>query len=240
MRAPVAIHRTRRRAASRQGPARPCSARRKHRLDPRDQLARTERLHHVVVRADLEADDAVHLGAHGRQHDDRRPVSLAQLLAENKPAIARHHEIEHDEVEPTDLDRVHHLAPVSRLGHPEAMFDKVFADEGAQLAIVVDNQDVTGGPCAQNRAPDGTISGRTVSNAERRGQEEFVTKRFRGWREARFVILCNNRDICEKHRAASPVRQRCLNRSLECHSCRRRPREPRFGSSRFPARAVRP
>jgi hypothetical protein len=131
-----------------------------HSLDSRDQLARTERLHDIIVRANLEADDAVDLRAHSGQHDDRRPILLAQLLAEHKPAFAGHHEIEDNEVEPADLDRLHHLAPVGRLGDPEAMFGKILAHECAKLAIVIDNQDVTGGACAQEYAPDQTNSGR--------------------------------------------------------------------------------
>jgi hypothetical protein len=85
---------------------------------------------------------------------------LAQLLAENKPAFSSHHEIEDDEVEPADLDRLHHFAPVGRLGDPKTVFGKILAHESAKLAIVIDNQDVTGGACAQEYAPDQTNSGR--------------------------------------------------------------------------------
>src|ERR1700735_5133651 len=51
-----------------------------HGLDPRDQFARTERLDDIIVSANLEADNAIHLGTHGGQHDDRGPILLAQLL----------------------------------------------------------------------------------------------------------------------------------------------------------------
>jgi hypothetical protein len=40
------------------------------------------------------------------------------------------------------------------------MFAKVLAHERAELAVVIDNQDVTGGACAQEYAPDQTNSGR--------------------------------------------------------------------------------
>ena len=140
--------------------------------DPsRDQLARTEGLHDILVRANLEAVDTVHLGTHGGQHDDRGSILLAQLLAEHEPAFARHHEIEDNEVEPADLDRLHHFAPIGRLGDPETMFGKILAHERAELTIVIDNQDVTGGACAQEYAPDQTNSGRnlTTVSAEARG-----------------------------------------------------------------------
>jgi hypothetical protein len=74
-------------------------------------------------------------------------------LAKNKPAFPGHHEIEHDEVEPPNLDRVHHFSPIRRLRDPEAMFSQVFAHQRAQLAIVVNNQNVTREPCAQECAP---------------------------------------------------------------------------------------
>jgi hypothetical protein len=77
-----------------------------------------------------------------------------QLLAKDEPAVPRHHEVEDDEVETANLDRVHHLAPVGRLSDPEAMFGKVLAHKRAELAIVIDNQDVTGAACAQESAPD--------------------------------------------------------------------------------------
>jgi hypothetical protein len=84
-------------------------------------------------------------------------------LAENKPAFSGHHEIEDDEVEPADLDRLHHFAPIGRLGDPEPVFGQVFADKGAKLTIVVNNQDVTGGACAQEHAPNSTNSGRNLA-----------------------------------------------------------------------------
>jgi hypothetical protein len=85
---------------------------------------------------------------------------LAQLLAKDKPAFSGHHEIEDDEVEPADLDRFQHFAPIGRLCDPEAMFAKVLAHECAKLTIVIDNQNVTGGACVQERPPNRTNSGR--------------------------------------------------------------------------------
>ncbi len=130
-------------------------------MNSRDQFARTEGLDDIIVGADLKPNDAVDLRTHGGQHDDRRPVLLTQLLAEDKPAVSGHHEIEDNEVEPVlYLDRFHHFAPIGRLGDPEAMFGKILAHECAELAIVIDDQDVTGGACAQEDAPGQTNSGR--------------------------------------------------------------------------------
>ncbi len=52
-----------------------------------------------------------------------------------------------------DLNRVQHFAPVGGLRDPEAMLGQVFADQGAQFAVVINNKDVTDA-CAQERAPD--------------------------------------------------------------------------------------
>ena len=97
------------------------------------------------------------------------PVLLAQLLAKNKPALAGHHEIEQDEVEAPNRNRVHHFAPIGRLRHPEAMIAQVLAHKGAQLTIVIDNQNVTGRACVQERAPTEQILRRSLSEADAEG-----------------------------------------------------------------------
>ncbi len=55
------------------------------RLDPRDQLAQPERLDHVVVGPQLQADHAVHLLALGRDHDDRHARPGPQLARDGVP-----------------------------------------------------------------------------------------------------------------------------------------------------------
>ena len=66
--------------------------------DPRDDLACAERLDHVVVGAELEADDAVGLLAAGGQHDDRHPGALPELAADVEPGPVGKHHVEQDEV----------------------------------------------------------------------------------------------------------------------------------------------
>ena len=70
------------------------------RVDPQDQLARAERFRDVIVRAELQADDAIDFLRLRRQHDDRNVprghVGL-QDLADFEPRHLRQHQVENDE-----------------------------------------------------------------------------------------------------------------------------------------------
>ena len=67
--------------------------------DAAEQLADRERLGHVVVGADLEADDLVDLGVLGGQQDDRHRAAGADVAADVEAAAARHHDVEDQQVE---------------------------------------------------------------------------------------------------------------------------------------------
>jgi hypothetical protein len=72
-----------------------------HRGDPGQQLARAERLGHIVVRAGVEAADAVVLGLARGQHDDRHVggrLVAAQPAAHLDAARALDHPVEDDQV----------------------------------------------------------------------------------------------------------------------------------------------
>jgi len=67
-----------------------------HRLDPRDQLAWTERLGQVVVGAQLQAKDAVHLVVACGEEDGRCPVAVvAEPAADLEPVHAGQADVEH-------------------------------------------------------------------------------------------------------------------------------------------------
>src|SRR6516225_413222 len=69
------------------------------RLDPRRQLHEPERLRHVVVRAELQADHLVDLLAPGGQHEDRHAAPLgAKSLADLHAAELREHHVQDDDV----------------------------------------------------------------------------------------------------------------------------------------------
>ena len=69
-----------------------------HRPDPGHELAHAERLHDVVVRAELEPDDAVDLLSLGGDHDDRDVRARAQLAAHRVAVDVRQAEVEEDDV----------------------------------------------------------------------------------------------------------------------------------------------
>jgi hypothetical protein len=114
-------------------------------MHPGQQFTRVEGLAQVVVGADFEADDAVHVLALGGQHDDRRAVvGRAQAAADREPIFAGHHEVEHDQV-----DRVAQQDAVQRLailGHDdfESFLGEVAAQQVADARVVVDDGDLVG------------------------------------------------------------------------------------------------
>ena len=65
--------------------------------NPRDELAQSERLRHVVVGADLETDHRVDLGVARRHHDDRHTRSAAELAADVDAGDLRQHDVEQHE-----------------------------------------------------------------------------------------------------------------------------------------------
>ena len=73
----------------------------KHRPHPRQKLARTEGLGHIIIGAGLKAADAVTLLASGGKHDDRdmrRGATPPQAPADFDPADAFYHPIEDHQV----------------------------------------------------------------------------------------------------------------------------------------------
>ena len=111
-------------------------------FDPRDQFAAAERLREVIVGPHLQANDAVDLLALGGQHDDRDVRFGAKLPAERKSILAWQHEIEEYEVDPAVGQDLLHGPAVSRRTDPEALLGQRARDEIADLAMVVDDQDV--------------------------------------------------------------------------------------------------
>ena len=71
---------------------------REHRRDPRHQLLGAEGLDHVVVYAQLEAEELVVLLAPGGEHDDGDVLALADLLAGRIAVELGHHDVHDNEV----------------------------------------------------------------------------------------------------------------------------------------------
>jgi hypothetical protein len=66
------------------------------------------------------------------------------------------------------------------------MLGKVLPHECAELAVVIDNQDVTGGACAQEIRSGPNKFRPQLIDAQERGQKEFVTEHFSCSREPMF------------------------------------------------------
>ena len=65
------------------------------RIDPRDQFGWGERFGNIIIRADHQAVDLVHLLAFGGEHDNAdRLVFLPHPAADLESVDARHHNIE--------------------------------------------------------------------------------------------------------------------------------------------------
>jgi hypothetical protein len=113
-----------------------------HRLDARHQLTRIERFDHVVVGAHLEADHAIGVLGQRGQHDHRQVRARAQLAAQRQPVLAGHHDVEHDQIDAARLEQPARLRRALGRTHPEAMLGEILRQEIADLAVVVDHQNV--------------------------------------------------------------------------------------------------
>ena len=124
------------------GVPRPLTRAPEHGSNAHEQLARTERFREVVVGADLEAHDAIDLVAERGQHDDGHIRCRAQLAANFEPALARQHEIQHDEIEAAMHERAPSLLSVGDRRCREAVLLEKIAQQRADLAVVVYDEDV--------------------------------------------------------------------------------------------------
>ena len=114
------------------------------RLDPQDQLPGGEGLDHVVVGAELQADDAVHLLGLGGEHEDRDVAhrdALLQQPADLQAVHAGQHQVEDDQVR---LAALRHLeGGLAVLGglHRHAGLPQVVGDDLDDVGLVLHHED---------------------------------------------------------------------------------------------------
>ena len=111
-----------------------------HRPHAGGQLARRERLRHVVVGAELEPDDPVGLLAARGEHDHRQLGARADPAAELEPVRARKHHVEDDEVGRVALEQLARAVAVGGLERPVALPLEVADDDLADRRLVVDDE----------------------------------------------------------------------------------------------------
>src|SRR5512140_1331539 len=115
------------------------------RPDPGQELARRERLGHVVVGADLEAEHAIGFLGARRDHDDRHVGPRPELARDFNAVAPGQHDVEHDAV----------VLPAQRLGlalgagrrdrHQHAVRLEVAGGQLREPLVVFDQQDLDRG-----------------------------------------------------------------------------------------------
>ena len=119
------------------------------RAHPRDQLARRERLGHVVVGADRQPDQQVGLLAARRQHQHRdRPVAL-DAAADLEPVQPGQHQVEHHQVRAHAVAQRDAGVAVVRHLDREALGAQPRGDRGGDHLLVLDHADQRPGHAAQ-------------------------------------------------------------------------------------------
>mmetsp|Transcript_21671 Transcript_21671/g.84405 ORF Transcript_21671/g.84405 Transcript_21671/m.84405 type:complete len:428 (+) Transcript_21671:1981-3264(+) len=145
-----------------------------HRVDAGQQFARIEGLGEIVVRADLQADDAVHVLDLGGQHDDGRAVvGGAQPAADGQAVFAGQHQVQHDQVHRLAGELLVQGPAVLGQQHLEAFLGEVAPQQVADAGVVVDDEDAVGA-CARAAVHRGSriCNSRIVSRFVRRAAAE--------------------------------------------------------------------
>jgi hypothetical protein len=115
-----------------------------HRTDPHRQLARAERLGHVVVGADLEPRQPLVLLAQRGQHHHRDGPPLAQPPADLEAVDAGQHQVEHHQVGGALGDHAQCLVAVADALHAVAVAHQVALDYVRHRRVVIDHDDPAG------------------------------------------------------------------------------------------------
>jgi hypothetical protein len=106
------------------------------------QLPGIERLGHVIVRAKLEAEDAVHIFSTGGEHDDRDLAGGSNALEDFGAGHGWEHHIKDDEIIFAGKCAAGSFAAVVHGFDVHAFGGEVFPDELGQLAVVIHDKDL--------------------------------------------------------------------------------------------------
>ena len=111
-------------------------------VDAGDQLARAERLGHIVVAAHLEAEDAVDLLVARRQEQDRHIRCPPDQPADLQPVHLRHADVEHDKAGRPLLEGAQRGRAVGDRLRDHAGLLQRKGDDLADMRVVVGDKDV--------------------------------------------------------------------------------------------------
>ena len=112
-----------------------------HRFDARDHFFCLKRLDHIVVRAELQAQDLIKDLALCRQHDDRALRFFPDLTAHLPAVQFRQHDVQHNQVWVFLLEHFQGLPPVVCNDYFEPLFFNIEAQQFTDILIVVHHQD---------------------------------------------------------------------------------------------------
>ncbi len=108
---------------------------------PRGDLVRVERLAQVVVGAEAETGDAVRIGSFGGGDEDRHRAAVAELLEDGLALHPRKHEVEDHEVSALGVERGEGRGAIGGLGDHVPVALQVETEQGADLRLVLDDED---------------------------------------------------------------------------------------------------
>lgn len=111
------------------------------RLDARQQHAWLDRLVHVVVRTEFEAQHFVELFVARGHHDDHAVELLARLAANLEPVLAGKVHVENHQVRAALENRRHGVVAVQHGLDFVFVFAQITGDQRGQAVIVFDKQD---------------------------------------------------------------------------------------------------
>src|SRR5215208_3077160 len=125
----------------------------KDRPDPRHELARRERLRHVIVGADLETADPVRLLVTGGQHQDGNVRARSDPPAHLEAVHRREPDVQHDDPNRVPGERDQRLLAGRGPDDLVAVALHVRPDQLADAVLVLDEKDGSGGGWLGRRNP---------------------------------------------------------------------------------------
>jgi len=113
-----------------------------HSADARDQLAWIEGLSEIVVRAELEPDDAINVFRQRREKDDRQGrILCAHVPAHVQAGAIRQHDVDHGQTDIARGDDLPECRQITRQRNLEFLAYEVLSQEVADFLVVIDDED---------------------------------------------------------------------------------------------------
>ena len=106
----------------------------------RQQHRRFDRLDHIVVGTGLQAEDVVEVILLGSEDDDGGVGQAADLATQVQPALARQHQVEHDDFRLELDERGQGQVAAIHLPHFEAVLGQEVGDQSRELFVVFHQQ----------------------------------------------------------------------------------------------------